>query len=105
MKGCSGQSVSRTKTVNFSQNGYSEEVLKLSNYSKPLGTELEQPPPGFEHTGINEYFMGTGCVLKTMEYGASPLEEGEFRTQFPDEFEAPLGFEKKVPKVDDGEGP
>jgi len=40
-----------------------------------------------------------------MEYGASPLEEGEFRTQFPDESEARPGFGKKVPNVDDGEGP
>ena len=46
----------RTKTASFSQNGYSEELRKVSQHLKLLGKEMShdessqvsQPPPGFE---------------------------------------------------------
>ena len=46
----------RTKTVSFSQNGYSEEICKVNQHLRALGEDVSndevsqasQPPPGFE---------------------------------------------------------
>ena len=77
-------------------------MLKLYHYGKPLESESEQPPLGFEHTGLYENFMEANCVCKTLEYGVYPLEEGEFRTQVSAEVEAPPGFEIKISNVAGG---
>jgi len=54
---------SRTKTASFSQNGYSEELLKLNHHLRREGntksheeaSENEQLPPGFEFMKRQEY--------------------------------------------------
>ncbi|KAJ8428163.1 hypothetical protein Cgig2_028283 [Carnegiea gigantea] len=46
-------SASRTKTVSFSQYGYSKAVLKLSQHLQALEDVSQPPPPGFENEGIN----------------------------------------------------
>jgi len=63
---------SRTKTASFSQNGYSEELLKLNKYLRREGntkshekaSETEQVPPGFEFMKRQE--NKEECTRKTL---------------------------------------
>ncbi|KAJ8446349.1 hypothetical protein Cgig2_005880 [Carnegiea gigantea] len=88
-------SASRTKTVSFSQIGYSESVLKLSQQLQALKDVSHPPPPGFENHGMNDKnHLETGCILKTLEHEVSPFKDGDYGVQQSEEVEPPPGFKK-----------
>jgi len=71
-------SVTRTKTVSFSQNGFSEEIIKISQHLQPLRNPTDSelpPPPGFENrrtVGLGE--NASPNAIQTID---AHLEEGE----------------------------
>lgn len=90
-------SASRTKTVSFSQYGYSKEVLKLSQHLQALEDVSQPPPPGFENEGINhKNHLGTDCILRTLEHEVFPFKDGDCGVQQSEEVEPPPDFEEIV---------
>ncbi|KAJ8438798.1 hypothetical protein Cgig2_023832 [Carnegiea gigantea] len=95
----------RTKTVSFSQNGYTKELLQLTQQPHSLGTEqtpksLEvDEPPGYEkpHPSKANDLL-TNYSPKALEIREEVLEEGEFRVQGSDTVEPPPGFESQAPE-------
>ncbi|KAJ8429203.1 hypothetical protein Cgig2_032989 [Carnegiea gigantea] len=92
----------RTKTVSFSQNGYFEEVLKLSQQPMLLGKQqtperLEaHKPPGFGTPDLNQ--VNDLCQTTDYKANGNPKaviivedlpEEGEFRDQSNETVEPP----------------
>ena len=72
----------------FSQNSYSEELLKLSQHLHPLETasaqseDVEQQPPCFEKEvtdGANNLNTNTPR-LQTLEFLENPLKEGNLNS-------------------------
>ncbi|KAJ8428190.1 hypothetical protein Cgig2_033128 [Carnegiea gigantea] len=85
----------RTKTANFSNNGYSDEVLKISQHSKSLGVVMSYPPPGIVTEGIidaNE--MEAAYKPNDWEKEVQPMGEDECTSPLIGELEPPPGFEK-----------
>ncbi|KAJ8427711.1 hypothetical protein Cgig2_019016 [Carnegiea gigantea] len=86
-------SESRTKTACFSQNGFSEEVLKLSQHLHHLGKE-EQLPPGFEKVSNYEanYLDLASTNPIALETDENQLEGRELQAQHIHEVQPPPGF-------------
>ena len=93
-------STTRTRSVNFSQNGYSEEVFKISQHapSLGLGAAYQQPaqhacqPPGFgsianDHANVG--IDGTAFPQITLEDGDSTAQQLEEELPRPPGFDSP----------------
>ena len=73
----------RTKTVSFSHNGYSEEIFKVSQHLKVLGkgdshdeqSQASQPPPGFENLENEHIHRASKHTLKDSTIGTTTYKE------------------------------
>ena len=91
-------STTRTKSVNFSQNGYSEEIFKISQHapSLGLGAAYQQPaqhacqPPGFGSIANDHANVGIdGIAFPQLEDGDSTAHQLEEELPRPPGFDSP----------------
>jgi len=93
---------SRTNTASFSQNGYSEEIFKISRHSR-RGTngmvriqedKEAQAPPGFEKVNANHAMDSIDSIAKSRDNeDCLPGEEKDQRSKSQETDTEPPGFE------------
>ena len=83
----------RTKTANFNHNGYSEEVLKVSQHLKTSEVTKIYPPPCFETESIiRANDLEAVYNSKELKLEVQSLEEGECLNPLDGKLEPSPGF-------------